>query len=83
VVQGLDATTEHLGKAGDVRDVEVRNLGVAQASRYHPSHEFDTVGVQARGEFDQSGLVPDAQLVPSLRLLQGASYRRRFDSFAQ
>jgi hypothetical protein len=62
-VQGLDATVEHLGKAGHVGDVEVRDAGLAQrrggAAR---GHQFDAVERPGRvAKFDQSGLVPDAQ----------------------
>ena len=61
-VQRLDPTVEHLGETRDVGDFEVLDTGVAQrrggAAR---GDQFDAVRAQSGREFDQSGLVPDAQ----------------------
>jgi hypothetical protein len=61
-MQGLHASPEHFGESGDVRDIEVGNLGVGQGLRRATRcDQFDAVGRESSGELDQSGLVPHTQ----------------------
>jgi len=61
-MQGLHATVEHLGKSRDVGHFEMRDTRLAQGrGRAARGDELDAVRGEPLREFDQSGLVPDAQ----------------------
>ncbi len=61
-MQRLDATVQHLGKAGHVGDFQVLDAGRAESrGRAAGGDQLDAVSAQSRSEFDESGLVPDAQ----------------------
>ena len=61
-VQRLDAAVHHLGKAGDVGDVGDGQAGLGQRSGGAAGgDQFEAARSQAGGQFDQSGLVGNAQ----------------------
>ena len=61
-VQGLHAAVEHLGETGHVGDLQVRDArGAERRGGAARGDEFDAVRGESRREFDQPGLVPDAQ----------------------
>ena len=61
-MQGLDAAVEHLGEAGDVGDVAHGDAGFAKQARGAAGgDEFDAHAGEGAGEFDDAGLVGDAE----------------------
>jgi hypothetical protein len=61
-VQGLDAAVQHLRESGDVADVGDGDACVAkQASRAAGRNEFGAHGGEGGGEFDDAGLIGDAE----------------------
>ena len=68
-VQGLDATVEHLGKAGQLLHRCHRNTGARNGFGGRTGrHDRDARVVQTLGEFGEPGLVVDADQRPSDRL---------------
>jgi len=60
-VQGLDASVEHLGKAGQFADVLDRKAGQAQRRGGSAGgDQFDAEAGQRLGELRQAGLVGNA-----------------------
>ena len=68
-MQRFDAAIEHLGKAGEIGDVLDGESGIAQcACRAARRDEFHAVICQRATEFDQSGLIGNAEQRATNRL---------------
>ena len=61
-VHGLDAAIQHLGEPGDVADVGNGDASLAkQAGGAAGGDEFGAHGGEGGGEFDDAGLIGDAE----------------------